>query len=115
MKIAIIVREETMQRCSCSGCMSAFFARKDSFACYGGMPNVELVSFTHNGGDLEKKIATLVKNSVDVVHLSSCMRAKDPGYAELARRLSQHFAVVGYTHGEENGKSGPAIILDRES
>lgn len=114
MKIAIVVREETMKRCTGSGCMAAFFAREDSFARYAGQPDVELVSFTHNGGDIEKKIATLVKNGVDVVHLSSCLRGKDPGYAEFARRLSRQFAVVGYTHGEENGSSGPAIILDRE-
>ena len=63
---------------------------------------------------MEKKIATLVKKGVDVVHLSSCARGKDSGYEALAKRLSQQFAVVGYTHGEEDSTSGKAIILDHD-
>ena len=113
MKIAILVREETLQRCTASGCVNAFFSRSDSFARYAGRADVELVAFTHNGGALEKKIDMLQKKGVDVIHLSSCMRSKDPNYEALAHRLSQHFAVVGYTHGEECGRSGQAIILDK--
>ncbi len=115
MKIAIIVREETMRRCTGSGCMNAFFQRLDSFARYADCNDVELVAFTHNGGDLEKKIATLKKKAVDVVHLSSCIRGKDSNYEALARRLSEDFAVVGYTHGGEVGSTGPAIILEKAS
>jgi predicted metal-binding protein len=115
MKIAIIVREETMRRCTGSGCMNAFFQRLDSFARYADCNDVELVAFTHNGGDLEKKIATLKKKAVDVVHLSSCIRGKDSNYEALARRLSEDFAVVGYTHGGEGGSTGPAIILEKAS
>lgn len=111
MKIAIIVREDTMQRCTAGGCMNAFFQRIDSFARYADRDDIELVAFTHNGGDIEKKIATLKKKAVDVVHLSSCIRGKDSNYEVLARRLSEDFAVVGYTHGEETGSTGPAIIL----
>jgi predicted metal-binding protein len=111
MKIAIIVREETMMRCTGGGCVSAFFERLDSFARYAGRKDVELVAFTHNGGDIEKKIAAFQKKGVDVVHLSSCIRGKDTNYEQLAKRLSEHFAVVGYTHGEETGKTGQAIIL----
>lgn len=66
---------------------------------------------THNGGDIRKKIAVLQEKEVDVVHLSSCIRGKDPNYAQLAQQLSEHFAVVGYTHGDEIGKSGQAIVL----
>lgn len=111
MKIAIIVREETMMRCSGSGCLNAFFKKIDSFARYADQNDVELVAFTHNGGDIEKKIAALRKKGVDVVHLSSCIRGKDTNYEQLAKRCSEHFAVVGYTHGKEIGSSGQAIIL----
>jgi predicted metal-binding protein len=114
MKIAILVREETMMRCTASGCMNAFFQRIDSFARYQDQEHVELVAFTHNGGDLDKKIATLQKKGVDVIHLSSCIRGKDENYESLAKQLSKHFAVVGYTHGEENGEKGKAIILPKD-
>lgn len=113
MKIAIIVREETMMRCTASGCINAFLQRIDSFARYADREDVELAAFTHNGGDIEKKIAALQKKGVDVVHLSSCIRGKDANYEQLAKRLSENFAVVGYTHGEEIGKTGPAIILPK--
>lgn len=113
MKIAIIVREETMMRCTAGGCMNAFFQRIDSFARYADRQDVELVAFTHNGGDIEKKIATLKKKEVDVVHLSSCLRAKDTNYEPLAKQLSEHFTVVGYTHGEEIGSTRPAVILTK--
>lgn len=112
MKIAIIVREETMMRCTGGGCMNAFLHRIDSFARYADRDDIELVAFTHNGGDIEKKIASLKKKAVDVIHLSSCMRGKDVNYELLAKRLSKHFNVVGYTHGEEIGKTGPALILN---
>lgn len=114
MKIAILVREETMKSCTGSGCMNAFFQKIDSFARYKDQSNVELVSFTHNGGDLEKKILTLKKKGVDVVHVSSCIRGKDINYESLAERLSEDFAVVGYTHGEEVGKTREAIMLERK-
>ena len=42
---------------------------------------------------------------VEVVHLSTCMRGKDPNYAELAAKIAADFDVVGYTHGPEQGKN----------
>ena len=114
MKIAIMVREETMMRCTGSGCMNAFFKKIDSVARYADRDDVELVAFTHNGGDIEKKIAALQKKGVDVVHLSSCIRGKDTNYEQLVKRLSESFSVVGYTHGEEIGKTGQAIILEKQ-
>ena len=56
MKIAIIVNEETMMRCSGGGCLKAFFTKSDSFQRYVDN-ELELVAFTHNGGDITKKIA----------------------------------------------------------
>jgi len=113
MKIAIIVREETMMNCTGGGGMNAFVKRIDSFARYADRDDVELVAFTHNGGDIEKKIAGLKKKKVEVVHLSSCIRAKDKNYERLAQRLVEDFAVVGYTHGDEIGKTRRAIILEK--
>ncbi|MEN6623552.1 MAG: CGGC domain-containing protein [Smithella sp.] len=115
MKIAIIVREETMMRCTGGGCMNAFFQKIDSFARYSGREDVELVAFTHNGGDIEKKIAALIKKGVDVVHLSSCIRKKDPQYEWLAKKMSEHFNVVGYTHGTDHSDSGKTLILEEMS
>ena len=111
MKVAIMVYEDTMQRCTGSGCLNAFFNKIDSFARYEGQDDVELVSFTHGGGDLDKKIEMWRKKGVDVVHLSSCTRSKDENYVALAQKLSQDFAVVGYTHGDAVAKQGETMIL----
>ncbi|SHH79062.1 CGGC domain-containing protein [Clostridium grantii] len=97
MKIAIIVRKETMDKCSGKGCLNAFFKKIDAFENYD--ENTELVAFTHNGGDLEHKIQKLKDNNVQVIHLSSCIRGKCEDYEELIEKLSKDFKVVGYTHG----------------
>lgn len=108
IKIAILVREETMQRCTAKGCLRSFFARTESFAIYKSCP-VELIGFLHNGGDLEHKLARLKKAGVQVIHVSTCMRAKDPMYAELIEKLAGDFDVIGYTHGVEQGKTKKAL------
>lgn len=115
MNIAILVREETAKVCTSGGCLSAFFAKEDSFARYKDLAEVNLVALTHAGGDLEKKIASFKKKEVEIVHLSSCLRSKDPDYEVLAQRLAQDFQVVGYTHGSEIGKTRPAIILNKQN
>lgn len=111
MKIAIIVRSETLDKCTGKGCLHAFFERLDAFAGYP--EDAQLISFTQDGGDLEKKIAKLKEVGVDVVHLSSCIRGKSDDYERLAKRLSQDFAVVGYTHGKFNGRTRQAICLEK--
>lgn len=111
MKIAILVREETMQRCTGRGCLNAFFQRKDAFARY--KDDIELVTFSHADGDIDHKITTMIKNGVDVVHLSSCMRGKASNYETLAKQLGEHFDVVGYTHGSEEGKERKTINLKK--
>ena len=110
-KIAIIVRNETLHNCTGHGCLNAFFKRIDAFADYDD--NVQLISFTHESGDMEKKIATLKKNGVDTVHLSSCLRGKSDRYEELAERLARDFAVIGYTHGSFEGRTRRAICLGK--
>lgn len=109
-KIAVLVNEDTMQRCTCGGCMNAAMNKIDAFERYAD-EDVELVSFTHAGGDLERKLAQLKKKGVDTVHLSSCMRTKNPNYEAIAERVSEDFNVVGYTHGGEVSKSGAAAII----
>lgn len=111
MKIAILVREETMQRCTGKGCLNAFFRKKDAFERYED--EIELVAFSHADGDIDRKIEAMTKNGVDIVHLSSCMRGKAANYEALAQRLSQYFDVVGYTHGSEDGKVQKTISLKK--
>lgn len=113
MKIAILVREETMQRCTGKGCLRAFFQKEDAFASYED--TLELVAFSHADGDTERKIETMIKNGVDVVHLSSCMRSKAANYEALAKQLSQYFDVVGYTHGSEEGKLQKTMNMKKGS
>ncbi len=109
MKIAILVRPETADRCIGKGCLNAFYQRHDAFGPYG--PEVELIGFTHTGGDLDHKIERLIENGVDTVHLSTCLRAKGADYEALAQRLSAHFNVVGYTHGASEGKDRKTCSL----
>jgi predicted metal-binding protein len=111
MKIAILVREETMERCTGKGCLNAFFQRKDAFVRYEG--EIELIAFSHTGGDMDRKIETMIKNGVDVVHLSTCLRGKAENYETLANTLSEHFDVVGYTHGSVEGKDRNTILLKK--
>jgi predicted metal-binding protein len=113
MKVAILVNEDTMGRCTGKGCFNAFNNKTDAFADYGS--DVELVEFTHIGGDLELLIESLIKNEVDVVHLSTCLRSKNVDYESLAYKLSQYFKVIGYTHGSEKGRTRDAINLDKNS
>ncbi|HWR07730.1 CGGC domain-containing protein [Sporomusa sp.] len=111
MKLAILVREETMLRCTGKGCLNAFFQRKDAFERY--TDEIELITFSHAGGDIERKIEMMVKNGVDVVHLSSCMRGKAHNYEALAKRLGEYFDVVGYTHGSPEGKEQATITIKK--
>ena len=113
MKIAILLNEDTSYRCTGKGCLKAFFNRTEAFADYP--EDTELVGFFHIGGDLQRKIQRLIENEVDTVHLSSCLRSKYEGYEALARQLSRHFNVIGYTHGSEEGKSRKALRLKKAS
>jgi predicted metal-binding protein len=102
-KIAIIVRNDTLHNCTGHGCLNAFLQRLDAFTDYD--QTVQLVSFTHECGDLDKKIITMKRNGIDTVHLSSCLRGKSDRYEELAERLARDFDVIGYTHGNVEGRT----------
>lgn len=110
-KVAILVNEDTMQRCSCGGCLRALFEKKDSFARYGD-EELELVGMTHSGGDLAKKIETLRKKGVDVVHLSTCTKSKNENYGAIADACAEYFDVVGYTHGSPDGKGKGKMAVE---
>ncbi len=110
LKIAILVREETSARCTGQGCLRSFFAKTESFARYRGL-EVELTGFFHSGGDLEHKLAKLKKAGVQVIHVSTCMRGKYPGYRELVEKIGKDFDVIGYTHGSENGKTRETVSV----
>lgn len=111
MKIAILVREETTRKCTGKGCLRSFFARTESFAFYKDMPDVELIGFFHSGGDLEHKLQRMKNSGVQVIHVSTCMRGKYAGYAELVQRLSRDFDVIGYTHGSAESKTIATVSI----
>ena len=50
--------------------------KADSFERYAD-EDIELVGFTHSGGDLAKKIESFKKKGVTTVHLSTCTRGKN--------------------------------------
>ncbi|WP_032120505.1 CGGC domain-containing protein [Clostridium amazonitimonense] len=115
MKIGIIVNEDTANRCTGKGCLDAFYKTKDSFERYKDVEDIELMAFTHDGGDINRKIEKMISNGVEVVHLSSCMRGSSDNYEKLADILSEHFEVVGYTHGSKEGKKNNTINLDKKT
>ena len=104
LKIAILVREETTDRCTGKGCLRSFFSKTESFVRYRDT-EVELIGFFHSGGDLEYKLAKMKEAGVQVIHVSTCMRGKYEDYEELVKKIGKDFDVIGYTHGSENGKT----------
>lgn len=114
VKIAILVREETTNRCTGKGCLKSFFAKTESFARYRDV-EVQLVGFFHSGGDLDYKLKKMKEAGVQVIHVSTCIRGKCQNYQELVEKISEDFDVVGYTHGGENGRTVKTVSLSRKS
>jgi len=110
LKVAILVRKETTAKCTGKGCLRSFFAKQDSFARYRGM-DVELIGFFHSGGELDYKLAKMKEAGVQVIHVSTCMRGKYPGYKELVEKIGKNFDVIGYTHGSEDGKTTKTVSI----
>lgn len=110
LKIAILVREETTARCTGHGCLRSYFAKTESFSRYFGV-DTQLIGFFHSGGDLDYKLAKMKEAGVQVIHVSTCMRGKFPGYVELVEKISKDFDVVGYTHGSEHGKTTKTVSI----
>ena len=116
-KIVILVCKEVSDKCSGNGCFKAFNERKDAFLGYDG--RAQMFGFTHCsgcGGEelLDYKIEKWIKNDIDTIHLSTCMRSRCTGYEDLAKKLSKHFDVIGYTHGSKEGKKGNTICICKE-
>ena len=104
-KVAIIVREETSKTCVGKGCLNAFYQKIDSFEKYQN-GSLELVAFCDDGGvsddpieNILNRIEKFKKIGVDIVHVSTCIRAKSPIYKEMLALFSKEFEVMGYTHG----------------
>lgn len=110
IKIAIMVRAETAERCTGKGCLRSFFARTESFHRYQGV-DVELIGFFHSGGDLEHKLQRMKKAGVQVIHVSTCTRGKDPNYHDLVARIAQDFDVIGYTHGTADSEKVSTLMV----
>lgn len=110
LKIAILVRKETTDKCTGQGCLRSYFAKTESFACYREI-DVELIGFFHSGGDLDYKLAKIKKAGVQVIHVSTCMRGKYQGYEQLVKKISKDFDVIGYTHGSPDGKNTKTISV----
>jgi len=110
IKIAILIREETSHKCTGNGCLKSFNQRSEGFSRYQGS-EIELTGFFHSGGDLDHKIQKIKDAGVNIIHVSTCMRAKYKGYAELVQRLGKDFDVIGYTHGSEEGKTRGTVSV----
>ena len=110
LKIAIMVREETSQKCTGKGCLRSYFSRRESFARYRDR-DVELIGFFHSGGDLDYKLLKMKEAGVHIIHLSTCMRAKYTDYEGLVRKIAQDFDVIGYTHGSSDGKTKKTLSI----
>lgn len=107
IKIAIIVRKETAMKCIGKGCLRAFNQNSDSFIRYKGK-ETELVAFCDDSGvsedpleNIRERIERFKKVGVEVVHVSTCNRAKNPNYDKMLEMFAEAFEVVGYTHGSE--------------
>lgn len=108
--IAIYICHDVSKNCTANGCMSALNQKKDSFQRYGHH-DLQLVAVnTCNGCDdqpvesLAVKIEKFKKASVDTVHLSTCIRGRCHHYETFAEKMSEHFNVIGYTHGSTEGR-----------
>lgn len=110
IKLAILVREETTHKCTGKGCLYSFNQKTESFARYQNTA-VELTGFFHSGGDLDYKLQKMKEAGVEIIHVSTCMRAKYQGYEELVQRIGKDFDVIGYTHGSPEGKTRSTVSV----
>ncbi len=104
IKIAILVRDETSHKCTGKGCLKSFNNRSESFERYKNC-EIELTGFFHSGGDLTYKLQKMKEAGVDIIHVSTCMRAKYEDYETLVEQIGKDFDVIGYTHGSPDGKT----------
>lgn len=118
MKIGIFICGDVAERCTANGCFRAYNNRIDAFAYDEA---VELVAFNNcigcdkdPVGSLDVKIEKFLKAGVETIHLSTCIRGRCSHYETFAQKLSEHFDVVGYTHGSALGKKENNINLSKK-
>lgn len=116
-KIGIFICGDVAERCTANGCLRAFNEKNDAFERYSN-EDIILSSFNTCIGcekdplaNLEVKIEKFLKAEIEVVHLSTCIRGRCDHYEAFAVALSQHFDVVGYTHGSKEGKKKNNITM----
>lgn len=116
-KIAVFTCGEVSRKCPGTGCFRAFNTVSDSFERYCE-EEIELTAYNVCPGcdnspleNLEAKIPKLLKHGTDTVHISTCIRGRCPRYEKFAEMLSEHFDVVGYTHGSPGGKKNNTVNL----
>lgn len=115
-KVAIYICDVVSKKCTATGCFKAFNNKTDSFEMYD--EELQLVAFnTCNGcdedpiGSLDIKIEKFKKAGVDSVHLSTCIRGRCEHYEVFAKKIAEHFNVIGYTHGSAEGKNNNNITI----
>lgn len=117
-RVAIMVCGEITHKCTANGCFRAFNERTGAFSKYN---DVQMVAFTHcehcddKEKNFDKKIEKLKNARVDTIHLSTCIRGRCEYYQQMAEEFSNHFHVVGYTHGSENGKKNNSISITKKT
>ena len=114
-KVAILRCLKTSESCAGTGCLRAFNERSEGFSVYGDEPIELAAMWTCNGcGDhalgneegLQKKISRMVKNEIEVVHVSRCTVKDEVRCHEImniARQLKENgIRVVDGTHGAKS-------------
>lgn len=116
-KIGIYLCREVSERCTANGCIRTFNETSDSFERYKDTEHMLSSIGMCNGCDNEPvdsidiKIEKMLKAGITSVHLSTCIRGRCDHYQVFADKLSQHFDVVGYTHGSKTGKKDNTINM----
>lgn len=105
-KIAILRCFKISSKCSGTGCVSAFNNKTASFNNYevDSDMTMSIPCSECNTDSLQEVLnlsKELKKQGVEIIHLSTCIRAKCPYYNEFVEELSGDFQVIGYTHGNK--------------
>lgn len=113
-KIAILRCLKTSAACAGTGCLRAFNEKSEGFAAYGDEPLQLAAMWTCNGcgadalenqAGIQKKIDRMVKNSIEIVHLSHCTikdEVRCPVIMSIASQLAAKGVIIADgTHGSE--------------
>lgn len=105
-KIGIINCLNVSAKCSSTGCFKAFYQKTGAFDKY--QDNTQLISFVHCNGCSPDSVKQLLaraermkEKGVEIIHLSTCIKAKCPWYQDFIKELTKKYTVEGYTHGKK--------------